>query len=94
MRCERERGEQAAEEPSPPPAPAHAVAQRTHLKIIAKLPPGMEVPRVRVMVMPTGVPAAMGAAALQGCRLVMFITPVPRGRLRMVLPQAATGGLV
>ena len=62
--------------------------------MIAKLPAGMEVPRVSVMVMPTGVPGVMGAAALQGTRLVMFIVPVPRGRLSRVVPQADTGGLV
>lgn len=60
---------------------------------MAKLPPGIEVPRVRDMVMLEGVPGAMGALALQDARLEMFITPVPRGRLSMVMPQAATGGL-
>ena len=54
----------------------------------------MAVPRVRDMVTLTGVPGARGAAALQaGARLEMFIVPVPRGRFRRVLPQAATGGL-
>lgn len=75
-------------------ATARALGGRTHLKMMVKEPAGMAVPRVRDMETLTGVPGATGAAALQaGARLVIFIVPVPRGRFRRVVPQAATGGL-
>ena len=86
----------ALREPGCAPArsPLRALEKRTHLKMMVKEPAGMAVPRVRDMDMPVGVPAGRGAAALHaGARLVMFMTPVPRGRFSSVTPQAATGGL-